>query len=90
MRVYLIAYDIASPKRWRRVAARLKKVGNRTQYSVFLLPLMPRQAKKLEKQLNAMLDLKEDRLMMIDLGTHSDAETRISGVDFNPPKALIV
>ena len=38
-RRYLVSYDIANPKRLRRVAKLLESFGTRLQYSVFECPL---------------------------------------------------
>lgn len=47
MPLTLITYDIACPKRLRRVAAQCEKFGERVQESVFLAELEPAELKSL-------------------------------------------
>jgi CRISPR-associated protein Cas2 len=67
-RLYLVAYDVSSPKRWRRVVKQVKKLGRRVQYSVFLCRATPRRIRRLEEQLRAIMNPSEDRLMIVDFG----------------------
>lgn len=71
-RLYLIAYDIASSRRWRRVHKLLVRAGERQQFSIFLCHLPPERMRRLESAMLRALDLTDDRLMVVDLG---DAET---------------
>jgi CRISPR-associated protein Cas2 len=66
-RFYLVAYDIASPKRWRHVVKLVRRVGERRQLSVFICRMTPRRRKLLEKQIRCILSADEDRLMIADL-----------------------
>lgn len=87
-RLYLIAYDVASPKRWRRVVKAVKKLGRRAQLSVFVCRATPRRIRRLEEQLRRILNASEDRLMIIDLGlpTGDDIVARLNAL--NLPAAL--
>jgi CRISPR-associated protein Cas2 len=82
-RLYLVAYDIASPKRWRGVVKRVKKLGHRVQLSVFLCRATPRRIHRLEEELRRILNPTEDRLLIADLGvpTGEDTMARLKSLD---------
>jgi len=65
---YLIAYDVADPKRLRQVYNTLKGAGAALQYSVFLCELNPLEKQLLQEQIWELLKLSEDRLLLADLG----------------------
>lgn len=57
---YLIAYDIAHPKRLQKVARRLEKSALRCQKSVFLFHGGPTVLEALMDELAALINRKED------------------------------
>ncbi|MDB9311776.1 CRISPR-associated endonuclease Cas2 [Spirulina sp. CS-785/01] len=63
---YLVAYDIRSPKRWRRAYKIITGYGDRVQYSLFRCWLTQRQREKLRWQLEEVLT-EEDDLLLIQL-----------------------
>ena len=58
---YLIAYDVASPARLRKVARLLDNFGDRLQFSVFEAWLDQPLLAKLLARIEKILDAKEDR-----------------------------
>jgi CRISPR-associated protein Cas2 len=66
--VYLIAYDVADPKRLRYTYRKLCGFGTPLQYSVFRCELAPMQLQKLKEGLWTILNLAEDRVMVVNLG----------------------
>ena len=66
--VYLVAYDIADPKRLQKVYRKMCGHGDPLQYSVFRCELSPVERQLLEEELWPILNLKEDRVMLVDLG----------------------
>ncbi|MFV0446576.1 MAG: CRISPR-associated endonuclease Cas2 [Planctomycetaceae bacterium] len=66
--VHLIAYDIACPKRYRHVYKAMCGHGDPLQYSVFRCELSDLELQKLKEQLWPVLNLAEDRVMIVDLG----------------------
>ena len=64
----LIAYDIACPKRYRHVYKAMCGHGDPLQYSIFRCELSDLELHKLKEQLWPVLNLAEDRVMIIDLG----------------------
>jgi len=66
--VHLIAYDICDPKRYRQVYKIICGHGDALQYSVFRCELSPMELQKLKDVLWPILNLAEDRVMIVDLG----------------------
>lgn len=64
-RSWIVSYDIASPKRWRRVHAVLKRRGEPLQLSVWVVQTDARGAARLEAQLRKLIDAQADRLHLI-------------------------
>jgi CRISPR-associated protein Cas2 len=67
-RRYLIAYDIANPKRLRRVIKIMESYGERLQYSVFLCDLSGMELTSWETDILAVVHLGQDSIVSIDLG----------------------
>lgn len=67
-RRYLMAYDIAEPKRLRRICTLMEDNGERLQYSVFLCDLTRGELAELESAVLAVMDLEQDSVVQIDLG----------------------
>ena len=64
---WLIAYDIADPRRLGRVHRLLKKVAMPIQYSVFLAWLTERQLARLVARLHECIDTREDDVRLYHL-----------------------
>lgn len=88
--IYLIAYDISSPKRWRRVVRQLERVGERVQLSIFAAHLTPARAHRLEAHLRSLMDLTTDRLFFADLGVRDPAVPILSGTEIKHIRSLIL
>lgn len=67
-RRYLMAYDIAEPRRLRRICTLMEDHGERLQYSVFLCDLTVAERAELEVAVTEVMDLNEDSVVEIDLG----------------------
>lgn len=67
-RRYLIAYDIADPRRLRRVITLMEGVGERLQYSVFLCDLSSMERIMWERDIRTEIKLSEDSVVVLDLG----------------------
>ena len=57
---YILAYAIASPRRWRRVYKRLLAIGTAIQYSVFVLDLSQAEVDAVMEEIGGMVDLETD------------------------------
>lgn len=66
--VYLIAYDIMDPKRYRRIYRVMCGHGDPLQYSVFRCELSDVELQKLKDLLWPLLNLGQDRVMIVHLG----------------------
>lgn len=66
--IYLICYDVAEPKRLRKVYKTLQGAGESLQYSVFRCELSREERQSLIERLWEILNLAEDRLLVANLG----------------------
>lgn len=64
---FLVCYDIADPKRLRKVASTCEDYGYRRQFSVFLCRLSATDIVKLRNRLYDIIDLKADQVLFIPL-----------------------
>jgi CRISPR-associated protein Cas2 len=67
-RLYLVAYDIAEPKRWRKVFKLMHGYGEWVQLSVFRCGLTAPRRERLERELAKRIEAAEDRVLIADLG----------------------
>lgn len=67
-RRYLVAYDIADPRRLRQICKIMESYGQRLQYSVFICDLSVGEASGLEREVVGVMRLDEDSVVRIDLG----------------------
>lgn len=82
-RLYVVAYDVASPKRWRRVIKAVRRLCRRSQLSVFVCRATPARAARLERELKRLLHPVDDRLMILDLGPAAAAEAQVRAMSIN-------
>ena len=66
--LFLVSYDVADDKRRAKVFKKLKGRGEAVQYSVFRCKLSAMERLTLRGELWEVLNLNEDRLLLIDLG----------------------
>ncbi|MCY4513959.1 MAG: CRISPR-associated endonuclease Cas2 [Candidatus Tectomicrobia bacterium] len=67
-RLYVVAYDIASRRRWRRVFRTTEGYGEWVQLSVFQCRLTAKQRVEMVAALDAVIHHDEDHVMILDLG----------------------
>jgi CRISPR-associated protein Cas2 len=79
-RCYLVCYDIRDDKRLRRVHKLMKAYGEAWQYSVFYCTLKPIDRVRLENALRETMNLKEDQVLIVDLGGNEDAARESAAV----------
>lgn len=72
-RCYLVCYDVRDDKRLRKIHRLLKAYGEPWQYSVFYCTLKAIDRVRLENAARDILDLKEDQLLLVDLGGNEEA-----------------
>ncbi|GGH73319.1 CRISPR-associated protein Cas2 [Pullulanibacillus pueri] len=85
---YLVSYDIADQKRWRKVFKTMKGFGEHVQYSVFICQLSELELAKLKAALNEIVHQNQDQVMFVQFGpvTSNQLQKKIStvGRDYMP------
>lgn len=79
MPTYLVAYDISSPRRLRKVARQLEKVATRIQYSVFLLKGEREKLDLLLQRLAPLVHPHKDVLQAWELPRESASKSQTLG-----------
>ena len=92
---YYVTYDIADPKRLRRVFQIMKGAGEQVQLSVFCCDLSDRQREALLLDLSEAILPSEDQVLVIDMGpTEGVGSDRVSSLgrphDASEPGPVIV
>jgi len=72
-RCFLVCYDVRDAKRLRRIHRLMKAYGEPWQFSVFYCTLKAIDRVRLENTAREILNLKEDQLLIVDLGGNEDA-----------------
>ncbi len=65
---FLVCYDIRNDKRLRRVFKLMKGYGEHWQFSIFFCVLKEIDRVRLQSDLEKTMNLKEDQVMIINLG----------------------
>ena len=65
---YIVAYDVSDGKRLRRIFKKMHGFGDALQYSVFACDLSSKERVIMEEALTEIMNLKEDRVIIIDIG----------------------
>lgn len=86
--LYIVVYDIADPKRWRRVFRQMQGYGEWVQLSVFQCRLSRRRHAELVASLDDLIDHGADHVVLVDVGAAEGTEPRIVslGKTFQPVK----
>lgn len=79
-RLYLVAYDISDPKRWRRVFRLMNGYGEWLQLSLFQCRLNAARHAELIAMLDEMIHHHDDHLLCIDLGLADKVEPRFISI----------
>jgi CRISPR-associated protein Cas2 len=86
-RLYIVAYDISCPKRWRRIFKLMKGYGEWLQLSVFQCRLSAKQHAELAALLDGIIKHDEDHIVLLDLGVADNVTPRVISLgrtDFTP------
>ena len=65
---FIVAYDVSDAKRLRRTHKKMNGFGEPLQYSVFACDLSRKERVLLEEALTEIINLNEDRVLIIDTG----------------------
>lgn len=84
--LYVISYDIADPKRWRRIFKLMNGYGEWLQLSVFQCLLSARRHAELMSLLDGIILNGHDHVVMLDLGPADSVTPRVIslGKRFDP------
>ena len=84
--LYVISYDIAEPKRWRRVYKMMKGYGEWLQLSVFQCRLDKMRMLQLEAALRDAMNHQEDHILILDIGPAEKVSPNVRslGKQFTP------
>lgn len=77
--LYLVAYDISSPRRLQKIAKTCEDFGARVQYSLFECRLNPDHFHELWERLNDIIDPDEDRIVSYRLDSDNASKTLTAG-----------
>lgn len=78
--LYIVAYDIAAPSRWRKVFRIMEGYGEWVQLSVFQCRLSRRRQIELKQALDAVINHAEDHIIIIDVGPAGTNRPRIESL----------
>ena len=79
-RTYIVAYDIADSRRWRRVFKTMHGFGEWLQLSVFQCRLSHRRRVELEAQLRDIIKMGEDHVLLIDIGPSDRTDVAVMSI----------
>lgn len=78
--IYIVVYDIADQKRWRRVFRLLHGYGEWLQLSVFQCRLSRKRQAELRAQLDDLILHSADHVVLMDLGPADQVRPRVSSL----------
>jgi len=83
-RLYIVAYDIRDPKRWRMIFKTMHGYGDWLQLSVFQCRLTQLRHAEMIADLDNLIHHSEDHVLIMDLGVADNVEPRVTslGKDF--------
>ncbi len=79
-RLFIVTYDIADPRRWRRVFKAMHGYGEWLQLSVFQCRLTRRRRADLETRLRELVKNGEDHVLLIDVGPADNIELAVASI----------
>jgi CRISPR-associated protein Cas2 len=86
--LYIVTYDIADDKRWRRVFKLMHGYGEWLQLSVFQCRLTRSRHVELTSRLGATISHADDHVLIVDLGAAEQVQPRISSLGKRPFAAV--
>ena len=79
-RTYIVTYDIANNRRWRRVFKTMNGFGEWLQLSVFQCRLSRRRRAELETKLREIIKTGEDHVLVIDIGPTDKTDLAVKSI----------
>jgi CRISPR-associated protein Cas2 len=78
--LYIVAYDISDPRRWRRVFRLMNGYDEWLQLSVFQCRLSRRRRIELKFALGEIIDHSKDHVVILDLGPAAGIRLRVESL----------
>ena len=78
--LYIVAYDISDPRRWRRIFRLMNGYGEWLQLSVFQCRLSRRRRIELKFALREIIDHARDHVVIPDLGPATGIRPRVESL----------
>lgn len=78
--LYIVTYDIAAPRRWRKVFRIMEGYGEWVQLSVFQCRLTRRRQIELKQALDEVINHADDHVIIIDVGLAAVNRPRIESL----------
>ena len=75
--LYVVSYDIADPRRWRRVFKIMRGYGEWLQLSVFQCRLSRIRLLQLEAAVGDVMNQAEDHVLILDVGPADEVTPRV-------------
>ena len=79
-RLYIVTYDIADEKRWRRVFKLMHGYGRWLQLSVFQCRLSALRRSELARRLEEAIHHRDDHVLILDLGPAEKVDPRVESL----------
>jgi CRISPR-associated protein Cas2 len=79
-RLYIVTYDIADDRRWRRVFKLMKGYGHWLQLSVFQCRLTGRRRAELARRIEEIIHARDDHVLILDLGLAEKVDPRVESL----------
>ncbi|MBZ0227128.1 MAG: CRISPR-associated endonuclease Cas2 [Bauldia sp.] len=79
-RLYIVTYDIADDRRWRRIFRLMHGYGRWLQLSVFQCRLTARRRAEMALRLEAAMHQKDDHVLILDLGPADAVDPRVESL----------
>lgn len=79
-RLFIVTYDISSPKRWRRVFRLMKGYGRWIQLSVFQCRLTARRRADMAAAIETLIKRDEDHVLIIDVGDADRVDPQVESI----------
>lgn len=79
-RLFIVTYDIADQRRWRRVFKVMHGYGEWIQLSVFQCRLTRRRRAELETRLRELVKTGEDHVLLVDVGPADKVELAVESI----------
>jgi CRISPR-associated protein Cas2 len=78
--LYIVAYDIADPKRWRAIFKLMKGYGEWLQLSVFQCRLSARRHAEMASLLDQLIHHGDDHVVIMDMGPAEAVSPKVTSL----------